>query len=325
MKKKEKLLLLGAAGLLLVASQAQAQTFSFNENGTGAVGAFNVDAFDWLPSSALAVGAVPVVQGNSFTLYTHASLGSFTLGGNAINGTGLGSNYEITFVAGFGETVTNVGASFPGTAVFQHDASNPVNFFQIYIDPTKNSDNSLTSGPAGSGTGFNNGTLIMSGHITQSNDAFTVFSGNAGPLDQFNGDQFSAAMGGGTINTVGGVGGGSTNISALIGIDTINSAYFPDVLNPNALGFYINFNTSLITAFNQVDPATQIWNGSAYITPNVGSLNGASLNGNRQDFEFQVDANQSMSSPVPEPATMMLFGLGLVGLAGITTRKRSNK
>jgi hypothetical protein len=276
---------------------------------------------------------VPVSQGKAFTLYTYASLSNYTKGGKTFPelgiATGLGSSYEITMVAGFGETVTNVGASFPGAAVFQYDPTNTVNFFQIYIDTAKDADNSLSDGtPNIAGTGFQNGTLIMSGTVNKSLDTYAVGTADAGPLDQLNGDQYTAAINNltgssyTTIDTVGGAGGGSTSITALLSTDYINTDYFPDITNLNLPGFTISFNTLLNTPFTTVDPGTQFWDAStnSYITPNVGGTNGS----DGPDFEFTVDANQSMN-PVPEPTTMLLFGTGLLGLAGIGRRKRSKK
>lgn len=49
----------------------------------------------------------------------------------------------------------------------------------------------------------------------------------------------------------------------------------------------------------------------------AGSVNGKGINFGMDDFTFN-----SAATPVPEPATMLLFGTGLVGLAGLTKRKK---
>jgi hypothetical protein len=335
MKKIGKLLLLGATGLLLVASQAQAASTPFSFDPTGNAGAdaskvLTVNTFDWLPSSALAVGAVPNSEGNTFSLYTFASLGAFTntTNGDAIQGTGLGSDYQITFVAGFGETTTSLSPDKTVSQFSLDTSNNTPNFFEVYLNDdltASKADNSL-AGDNSAGTGFTAGVKILSGKITKSTGVFSVSFDNPVPLDSNGSDQYSVAEGKGqTVESVTGLGSNTTNINAHVGIDTIDSNYFLDGLDPNFLGFLLSFTTNLTVPFQQVDPANHIWNGTSYITADLGDGTSGYINGvTGKDFLFQVDANQSMR-PVPEPTTMLLFGTGLIGLAGIGRRKRSKK
>jgi hypothetical protein len=69
------------------------------------------------------------------------------------------------------------------------------------------------------------------------------------------------------------------------------------------------------------------WNLSSTTTGTVATYNGTSwtTTGSATDFAFDVKANAvgTLQSVTPEPATMSLMALGLVGIAGVRRRKRS--
>ncbi len=68
---------------------------------------------------------------------------------------------------------------------------------------------------------------------------------------------------------------------------------------------------------NPLDPTAL---GAIAISGEISNVGGGSFDGN-----FLIRANATSSQPIPEPATVALLGIGLVGLAGAEVRRRRKK
>ena len=294
-------------------------------------GTIQVGNLDWAVGNALVVGATQSSpEGTQFTTYAQARLSNFN---NILNQniavTGLNTVFEWTYVTGFQEVITQ---SLNGGQALQFQV-NPnnlgldatQNFFQIYRSAANSNDLA--------GTGFNDGTLLLTGHILQGaqlgQSGFTaagnVSTTTSGPvftpliqaLDQFGNNDYPA------IDSI--TGTGSSQIQILV--DAINDPLsFPGI----SVGMILtlDFNTSQILAYNQTDPSACFFNGAVTIggagnaalgcANTIGATNGVS----GPNIQFQTDSNNSfIVQQIPEPGVLALLGISLLGVGIARARK----
>lgn len=284
-----------ALGYLACAASPALAGFLFDPDGDGSGGAFEVGSFDLLAGNAYSEGAG---QSINWTLYYQASLGSLVnTSGNVISGTGLNAAYEITAVAAISARTV---AFDDSSILFELDPSGPVNFIRMYQDTNINA-NPLA------GTGYNDGQLILDATANADLVGTFIFPNFLlQPLDSFGANNWPGVL------TRVGVGAFSASAS----VNAANSAYF--ILEPNQFLSSMFVNTSEVAPYRETNPSRQFWDGTSFVTTDVGPINAAGAN-----VLTQADANASfVVSEVPEASSLAMLGAAS-GLLVLTRRLRN--
>jgi hypothetical protein len=297
---------IGAFGLASTASAGP--VLGVNPNGTGAGGYTYTDLWTNFTDSALAIGfnpnlLVPPGAPYDITLLSQARVAGFQLNGLPVfPGVGLTLNkpaadgYEITKVLSIREQV--ISNSSPGvglananfgmtTQTADVDPTTPgLQQLAIYFDRLGDGSRAIPGDGAGTVKCYGAGATSTPALCGATSDGDLALSAHL----VSNVSSFAAQ---------GGTGTGSFDLRFVI--DFVNPAYL-DAVTGSIFGEKITGTTNFPSQFT---PAS-MWDGTATAT---GIL-------------LKVDSSQSFIQRVPEPGSLTLMGLGLLGLGASVFRRR---
>lgn len=340
---KKTLLAVAVSAAFATSPSIAGDIVSIDPDGSeGLYGSLDISALDWNFGNVLITPVAGTVTdpevGDIFQNYAHAAVSGFNdADGNTLVSPSV-STFEWTYVLGFQETAVDVDGVPPvGSATFRTIAGGD-NFFRIYFDTTPDANNLPGTGFAGNDTGANGAVLILEATVlpwTAGTDGQTSFAaqgavdnaGNPIPLDAFGANNYPA------IFSITGTGGG------VLALETTyaNTEFFK---NGAPSVFKVSLDTQLNLNFKNTNPSCGFWDGSAYISGagpytsegssiscftgasnTLGRTNGAPSNGPN---EIQTtDSGISFNRSIPEPGSLALLGIGLVGLGFGRARRKA--
>jgi hypothetical protein len=291
-----------------------ANTFQFNQAGTGAPGT-TIAGFNLSASNALAKGGNDAVNvggvGSTFQLYVQGQIGNLIGPSGQVIAISPG---QLTAVASITEVVTGINAA-THVATFAVAPTQALGSgLALYANATQVANPSA-------GTGFiTGGPILTATAITSPQGTLNNFQNNGGtvPFDQSPTPVGNPA----TPNSVNGSGVSTIDFS----VTGTNNAYFP-IGGPALIALHLG-NAGANTPFTLVNPSLSFTSPSGVtVIPNLGTVNGDApvANGGGglggPDIQFQVSGSVSGITAVPEPSSLCLMGLGLAGVFAVARRK----